>query len=43
MGKITLYHGNKEIVEFPEIRTATFNKDFYFRFYCTMFKKQKQR
>lgn len=25
-----LYHGSKEIVEFPEIRTARYNKDFYF-------------
>lgn len=24
-----LYHGSKEIVEFPEIRTARYNKDFY--------------
>lgn len=23
-----LYHGSKEIVEFPEIRTARYNKDF---------------
>ena len=30
-----LYHGSKEIVEFPEIRTARYNKDFYFGFYCT--------
>lgn len=28
-----LYHGSKEIVEFPEIRRAKFNKDFYFGFY----------
>ena len=25
-----LYHGSKEIVKFPEIRKAEFNKDFYF-------------
>ena len=30
-----LYHGSKEIVEYPEIRRARFNKDFYFGFYCT--------
>ena len=29
-----LYHGSKEIVEFPEIRIARYNKDFYFGFYC---------
>ena len=23
-----LYHGSKEIVRFPEVRKATFNKDF---------------
>ncbi|MCM1525053.1 MAG: DUF3990 domain-containing protein [Ruminococcus sp.] len=38
-----LYHGSKEIVEFPEIRTAKFNKDFYFGFYCTLLKEQAQR
>lgn len=25
-----LYHGSKERVEYPEIRKARFNKDFYF-------------
>ena len=29
-----LYHGNKETVEYPEIRKAMFHKDFYFGFYC---------
>ena len=24
-----LYHGSKEVVEYPEIRKARFNKDFY--------------
>lgn len=43
MDKIILYHGSREIVEFPEIRTAKFNKDFYFGFYCTLFKEQAQR
>ena len=28
-----LYHGSKERVEYPEIRKARFNKDFYFGFY----------
>lgn len=27
-----LYHGSSETVEFPEIRKARFNKDFYFGF-----------
>lgn len=38
-----LYHGGKEIIEFPEIRTAKYNKDFYFGFYCTYFKEQAER
>ena len=32
--EIVLYHGSKEIVEFPEIRVTKYNKDFYFGFYC---------
>ena len=38
-----LYHGSKEIVEFPEIRKALYNKDFYFGFYCTRMKEQAER
>ena len=38
-----LYHGSKEIVEYPEIRKAVFNKDFYFGFYCTEYKSQAER
>lgn len=38
-----LYHGSKERVEFPEIRTARFHKDFYFGFYCTLFEEQACR
>lgn len=38
-----LYHGSKEIVEFPEIRTARYNKDFYFGFYCTQMPEQAMR
>ena len=37
-----LYHGSKEIVKFPEIRKAEFNKDFYFGFYCTKYQKNRQ-
>lgn len=40
---IILYHGSKEIVKFPEIRKALFNKDFYFGFYCTSYKNQAVR
>ncbi len=32
-----LYHGSKEIVEWPEIRIQKYNKDFYFGFYCTVY------
>ena len=39
----TLYHGSKDIVEYPEIRKARFNKDFYFGFYCTNIEKQAER
>lgn len=38
-----IYHGGKEIIKFPEIRTAKYNKDFYFGFYCTYFKEQAER
>lgn len=40
---IIFYHGSKEIVEFPEIRMARYNKDFYFGFYCTKFLEQAKR
>ncbi|MCD8052991.1 MAG: DUF3990 domain-containing protein [Lachnospiraceae bacterium] len=39
----TLYHGSTVTVEYPEIRTARFNKDFYFGFYCTMLPAQAER
>ena len=38
-----LYHGSHEIVEYPEIRKARFNKDFYFGFYCTKYQEQAER
>ena len=38
-----IYHGGKEIIRFPEIRTVKYNKDFYFGFYCTYFKEQAER
>ena len=38
-----LYHGSNEIVEYPEIRKAKFNKDFYFGFYCTKYPEQAER
>lgn len=38
-----LYHGSKVIVEYPEIRKARFNKDFYFGFYCTRYREQAWR
>lgn len=37
---ITLYHGSNQIVDEPEIRTAKYNKDFYYGFYCTLIKEQ---
>lgn len=38
-----LYHGSKEIVEYPEIRKAIFHRDFYFGFYCTKIPEQAIR
>jgi hypothetical protein len=41
-GKV-LYHGSKEIVQYPEIRLQRYNKDFYFGFYCTLYPEQAIR
>ncbi len=30
MKDIIIYHGSTQIVEYPEIRVAKYNKDFYF-------------
>lgn len=38
-----VYHGSKNVAEFPEIRKALYNKDFYFEFYCTTIKRQAIR
>lgn len=38
-----LYHGSKEIVEFPEIRIPKYHKDFYYGFYCTVYPEQAIR
>ena len=38
-----LYHGSNAIVEYPEIRKAKYNKDFYFGFYCTLLPQQAIR
>ena len=38
-----LYHGSNVVVEYPEIRKAKFNKDFYFGFYCTKYMEQAER
>ena len=38
-----LYHGSRVKVEFPEIRTARFHKDFYYGFYCTRIYEQAKR
>lgn len=43
MERTILYHGSSQIVREPEIRIARFNKDFYFGFYCTLFKEQAKR
>lgn len=41
--EILLYHGSKQIVEYPEIRIVKYNKDFCFGFYCTSYLKQAKR
>lgn len=38
-----LYHGSSKIVKSPKIMHSAFNKDFYFGFYCTSYKKQAIR
>ncbi|MBY0759393.1 DUF3990 domain-containing protein [Sellimonas caecigallum] len=38
-----LYHGSRQIVEYPGIRKEKFNKDFYFGFYCTRCKERAKR
>lgn len=40
---MVLYHGSKEIVQFPEIRKGIFQKDFFWGFYCTEYKEQAER
>ncbi len=40
---IKLYHGSREVVEYPDIRMGKFNKDFYFGFYCTNIENQAVR
>ena len=43
MKDIIIYHGSTQIVEYPEIQVAKYNKDFYFGFYCTMMPEQARR
>ena len=43
LDKSIIYHGSSQVVEIPEIRTAKFNKDFYYGFYCTIMKEQAVR
>lgn len=41
--RMRLYHGSKEVVEYPKIRKTRFNKDFYFGFHCTKLPEQARR
>lgn len=43
MEDIVLYHGSKQQVEYPEIRISKYTKDFYYGFYCTVYKEQAKR
>lgn len=38
-----VYHGSREVVTQPELRTARFHKDFHFGFYCTRLEAQAKR
>lgn len=38
-----LYHGSRVMIESPEIRIQKYNKDFYFGFYCTLYREQAIR
>ena len=38
-----LYHGSREIVEFPEIRKTKYTKNFSWGFYCTKSYEQARR
>ena len=38
-----LYHGSSERVEYPEIRKAKFNREFYSGFYCLKYREQAER
>ena len=38
-----IYHGSAQVVSEPEIRIAKYHKDFYYGFYCTLFKEQAER
>ena len=38
-----IYHGSIDIVKYPEIRVTKYNKDFYFGFYCTLYREQAER
>lgn len=42
-GKVELYHGSGQIVEFPEIRKTKYTKDFSWGFYCTKSYEQAYR
>lgn len=39
----TIYHGSRNIVQYPEIRIARYHKDFYYGFYCTNIWEQAER
>lgn len=43
MALLTVYHGEYQVVEKPEIRANKNTKDFGTGFYCTIIKEQAQR
>lgn len=40
---MVLFHGSREIVEYPEVRKAIYYKDFGFGFYATRLSDQAKR
>ena len=43
MALMTVYHGEYQAIEKPEIRVSRNTKDFGIGFYCTVIKEQAQR
>lgn len=40
---MVIFHGSGKIVKSPEIRIGKYHKDFYYGFYCTLYRGQAER